>query len=120
FIIRLAHRVLVNAEAIRDQIIRAGSATPDKLVIIRNGLETFGLPQEYAAMRANRRLSHDALCRELGIETNARLIGIVANLRAVKGHRFLIEAAPQIIRSHPAAHFVLVGDGELRKAIESR
>ena len=97
----MAHRVVVNAEAIRDQIIRAGTAPSEKLVVIRNGLRKWEPPQDEAAIRTNRRIRHDALCRELGIETNAKLIRIVANLPAVKGHRYLIEAAPRVLRHHP-------------------
>ncbi len=120
FIIRLAHRVLVNAEAIRDQIVLAGSAPPEKLVVVRNGLRLCEPLKNEAALGLTRRLIHDALCLELGIEKSARLIGIVANLRPVKGHRYLMQAAPGIIRDHPRVHFVLVGDGELREEIQNQ
>ena len=118
FIVRMAHRVMGNSKAIRDQIIHARTAPPQKLVVIPNGLATWEPVEDEATIRTNRRIRHDALCRELGIETNAKLIGIVANLRPVKGHRYLIEAAPRILQHHPAAHFVLVGDGELREELK--
>ncbi|HEX2492004.1 MAG TPA: glycosyltransferase, partial [Blastocatellia bacterium] len=35
---RLAHRVLVNSEAIRDHLLAAGHIAPEKVVVIRNGL----------------------------------------------------------------------------------
>src|SRR5262249_17127477 len=39
YIHRLATRVLVNAEGIRDYILKMGSARPVKIVVIHNGLE---------------------------------------------------------------------------------
>jgi glycosyltransferase involved in cell wall biosynthesis len=107
---RLAHRILVNSEAIREHIIEHDSAPPGKIVVIRNGV----VP---VPSRAN---AHDELCRELGLDAGSTLVGIVARLQAVKGHRFFIEAAARVLRSRTDAHFVLVGDGPLRTEIENQ
>jgi glycosyltransferase involved in cell wall biosynthesis len=106
---RLAHRILVNSEAIRDHIIEHDSAPPGKIVVIRNGV--------VPVSRAN---SHDEVCRELGLDAGTTLVGIVARLQAVKGHRFFIEAAARVLRSRTDTHFVLVGDGPLRTEIENQ
>jgi glycosyltransferase involved in cell wall biosynthesis len=47
-------------------------------------------------------------------------IACVGRLIFNKGPQFLIEAAPQILRAHPKAEFVLVGDGPLRASLEER
>jgi glycosyltransferase involved in cell wall biosynthesis len=44
----------------------------------------------------------------------------VANFFEVKGHRFLVDAMPGIVASHPEATLVLVGDGPLLPAIQSQ
>jgi hypothetical protein len=36
---RLADRVLVNAESIRDHVIASGSAVADRVVVVRNGID---------------------------------------------------------------------------------
>src|SRR5262249_60939168 len=38
----------------------------------------------------------------------------------VKGHRYFIEAAGRIAAVEPKAHFLLVGDGALRREIEEQ
>lgn len=108
---RLAHRIIVNSEAIRDRILASSRVSPDKIVLIRNAV-TFSEPAPSFDA------THDALCRELGVKTNVRIVGIVAKLRPEKGHRFFIDAARRIAHSLDDVHFVLVGDGPLRHKIE--
>jgi glycosyltransferase involved in cell wall biosynthesis len=48
------------------------------------------------------------------------VIGTVGRLTSIKGHQHLIDAVPEILRRCPAAHVVLVGDGELRQALAER
>jgi glycosyltransferase involved in cell wall biosynthesis len=103
---RLAHRILVNSEAIRDHIIEHDNAPSGKIVVIRNGV--------LAVSRAN---AYNELCSELALNPDVQLVGVVARLQEVKGHRFFIEAAAKVVRSEPDAHFVLVGDGPLRNEI---
>jgi L-malate glycosyltransferase len=115
---RLAHRVLVNSEAIRDHLLAGGHIAPEKIVVIRNGLSA---AVERAVLdgdgRAKRRA---ALLRELNLDEGAKLIGLVARLQPVKGHRYFIEAAGRIAAVEPKAHFLLVGDGALRGEIEEQ
>lgn len=108
---RLAHRVLVNSQAIRDQIVERGSAPPRKITVIRNGVPD---------ARASRAHAQDEIRRELGISADAKLVGMVARIQPVKGHRFFIDAAASVLRDQPNAHFVLVGDGPLRSEIENQ
>jgi glycosyltransferase involved in cell wall biosynthesis len=115
---RLAHRVLVNSEAIRDHLLAGGHVAPEKIVVIRNGLSA-------AAERAvldngARSKQRAALLRELNLDEGAKLIGLVARLQPVKGHRYFIEAARHIAAVEPKAHFLLVGDGALRREIEEQ
>lgn len=109
----LAHRVVVNAELIRSYVLETGTAQADKLVVIRNGLTFQADPKTRDAVRA-------ALLAELQLPTDALLIGNVANLRPVKGHRYLLQAAATVIRQFPNAHFVLIGTGELHNALQAQ
>src|SRR5262247_4497438 len=47
----------------------------------------------------------------------ARVVGCVAGLKPVKGHRHLLEAAAKVMKGDARVHLVLVGDGELRDEI---
>jgi glycosyltransferase involved in cell wall biosynthesis len=47
-------------------------------------------------------------------------IGTVGRLSAQKGHRVLIDAAPIVLKRFPDAHFLIVGEGELRGELQRR
>ncbi|MBO0862520.1 MAG: glycosyltransferase [Chloracidobacterium sp.] len=112
---RLAHRILVNSNAIRDHLIAGGGVSNEKIVVIRNGLRS--IPDQAVKDGSSIR---SELLRELGLERGVKLVGMIANLRPVKGHRFFIEAAAQVVMELANAHFVLVGEGELRHEIEQQ
>ena len=45
-------------------------------------------------------------------------MGIVARLHPVKGHRFFLEAAREVLQQRPDVRFLVVGDGPLRPSLE--
>jgi L-malate glycosyltransferase len=110
---RLAHRVVVNAELVRAHVLNTKTARADKIVVIRNGLVQEAEPIDRTDVRAT-------LLDELNLPAEAKLIGTVANLRLVKGHRYLLQAAACVVRSFPNAHFILIGEGELRAALQTQ
>jgi glycosyltransferase involved in cell wall biosynthesis len=57
---------------------------------------------------------------ELGLSQEQPVVISVARLLPNKGHRYLVEAAPKILRRFPEAHFVLAGDGEAQTALEAQ
>jgi glycosyltransferase involved in cell wall biosynthesis len=117
---RLTDRLLVNSEAIRDYLVESYAVPPAKVALIRNGLllSEQAARNEHPADAPARLLAHDRLRRELRLNRDARLIGMVARLHPVKGHRYLIEAAVHVIHAFPQAHFLLVGSGPLREELE--
>lgn len=58
--------------------------------------------------------------REFGIPADAPVVGHVGRFVEPKNHKFLIEIAREVIAQRPDVHFLLVGDGPLRPAIEAR
>jgi glycosyltransferase involved in cell wall biosynthesis len=63
--------------------------------------------------------SPDGVREEFGIPSDALLVGTVANLKAHKGLQHLLMAAVLIRRTVPAAHFLVVGQGEAREGLEA-
>ncbi|GAB5405145.1 MAG: glycosyltransferase [Aureliella sp.] len=82
----------------------------ERVHFIPNGVDTERFRPD-AAARADAR-------KELGISEDAPVVGIVAALREEKNHVQFVEAAAQVLQHVPRAHFVVVGDGPLRPAIE--
>ena len=81
----------------------------DKVHTIYNGIDTeVFLPGNGSEKR-----------RELGIPEDAPVVGILAALRPEKNHELFLAGAKQIAETFPAAHFVLIGDGERRPTLEA-
>jgi glycosyltransferase involved in cell wall biosynthesis len=85
---RLAHRTVVNAEALRQRLIAEGVA-PRTVVVIPNGV----------AERGPVTPAHDPI------------VGMVANFRPPKDHTTFLHAAARVRETVPTAEFELVGAG---------
>ena len=57
---------------------------------------------------------------ELALPQEARVVGVTARLAPMKGHRYLLQAMPNILSAVPGAHLVLTGTGELTAALEQQ
>lgn len=75
-----------------------------------------------AAMFDGQAMAREQICQEFGFPSDARIVVNVGNLRAVKGHKYLLAAARRVIDRDPRARFLLVGIGPLagRLAGEAR
>src|SRR5204863_338950 len=58
--------------------------------------------------------------KELGLDRDAPVVGVVGRLETQKGHVYLIDAWPEVVRAHPDARLVLVGEGSLRDALTAQ
>ncbi len=55
---------------------------------------------------------------DLGLPSDKKLVGMVGRLSEQKAPDLFLRAIPEIIKSYPDCHFILVGDGELRPKLE--
>ena len=103
------HTALVVAvtEAIRGQCVAAGLVPPDRIVTLPGGADA----EAYRPAPADPRVR-----RALGGEDGRPLVGMVAGLRVMKGHRLVIDAAARLARQGIRPRIVFVGRG----ALESR
>ena len=58
--------------------------------------------------------------KELALPVRAPVLGVTARLHPIKGHRYLLDAMPQVLSAVPGAHLVLAGDGLNRPALEQQ
>ena len=71
-------------------------------------------PHKFKPMRQNL----EKIKRELKVRKNQRVVLGVGRLVAKKGFRYLIEAAPLILKKHPNTVFVVTGEGEQKNILE--
>ncbi len=106
-------KIVCVSEAVRRVVLEKERVKPDKVEVIYNGvvLEKFGLVDELRVQRVR---------KELNINPNELVVGMVANFSWIKGHEALLAAAPEIIKEVPNVKFMLVGEGALLQSLKSQ
>jgi glycosyltransferase involved in cell wall biosynthesis len=110
---RLADRIIVLTDGQRGELADMYRIAPrEKFVVMPLGLELDALlvrPRKTGDMR-----------RAWDIPPDAPLITIVGRLVPVKNHALFLRAARLVRDKLPGARFLVVGDGELRAALEAQ
>ena len=103
-------RLIVPSSSIAAKV-RAEGRGAASFSVVPNGvdLDRFDLPVAACALR-----------REFGIPGGAPLLGVVARLEPEKGHRYVIEAMPAILRGAPETWLVIVGEGSLNGELRAQ
>src|SRR5262245_6740303 len=99
---RRAHLIIANSGAGRVDAMKRGMPQ-ERIVVVRNGIDTETMRPDPAAGRAQR--------RAWGLPDDAFVIGCVARLDPMKDHANLLAAAASFAATHADARFVCVGDG---------
>ena len=84
---------------------------PEKAVVIRSGIEITRFQ--------NPDVSRNQLRGSLGISETAPVIAMIACLKPQKAPLDFIKVCDSVTKELPDAHFLLVGDGVLREAVEN-
>jgi glycosyltransferase involved in cell wall biosynthesis len=108
---RRCHRLVCVADAMTELMVGEGVAKREKFTTVYSGMDV----EPFLKATEHR----DKIRRELGISSDAIVIGKIARLFHLKGHTYVIEAATEVIRSNPNVIFLFVGDGILRGELEA-
>jgi glycosyltransferase involved in cell wall biosynthesis len=110
---RLAGRsscLLAVSEQVRSDLLALRIGSKNRFEVMRVGLDL----ERVRSVETRR----GELRSELGLGP-VPLIGIVARLAPVKAHDVFLRAASRLKDRMPEAHFLVVGDGELRASLET-
>lgn len=100
--------LLANATPIRDALVREDGFPPLKLRVIHNGVD---ISKFQRGGRDRERLFPGA--------GSGKLVVLVGNMHSdVKGHPWLIMAAPAVLKEFPETRFIFAGEGEARPTFE--
>ena len=99
---RLSDRVTVNCTPLKDFAVRWIGIPESKVDVIFNGVPP---PPARAA--------------EAGARDRPLVIGAMGRLHKQKGFDLLIQAVPKILSRHPAARFLIAGEGPEKKRLQS-
>ena len=109
---RWCQHYITVCNAMTDQYVHAGIAAREKFTTIYSGMDVdhFLTPRRDPA----------TLRKELGLSPQDIVLGKVARLFHLKGHEYLIAAAPEVVKAVPNVRFLLVGDGILKPKFQAR
>jgi len=100
------HFVTVS-QALKEVLVRGG-VPADRITVIYNGVVVHAPPEPPEDLRVRLRYAPDT-----------PLVGIVARLHRVKGHRVFLYAAREVLARRPGVKFLVVGAGPERRALEA-
>jgi len=104
--------IISNSEAGRKILIQRDRIDPEKIITIHNGIDL---------KKFNIEIDIYEKKRELGLKHEDKVIGIIANLRRVKGHCYLFEAFQnakcKMSLKDSILKLLVVGDGELKQEL---
>jgi glycosyltransferase involved in cell wall biosynthesis len=107
-------KIIATAEAIRRTLIEENHLPAEKIAMVGEGIDLALYKPENSGA---------AFRQEFGIPADAPLFGIIAMLRGDKGHSTYVAAALQLLKTHPQARFVIVGEaiggGRVKREIEA-
>lgn len=99
-------------DSLTDQYVAAGIASRQRFTTVYSGMDVDPFLQP--------RRSRSEVRDELGLRSDQVAVAKVARLFHLKGHKFLIQAARQIVDRCPNVRFVLIGDGVLRESLRQQ
>lgn len=110
FSLRGFDRVITVSQHMKKRIL-LGTTREERIRVIPTGFDP--TPFRYSGDRMQAR-------RALGLRDDAVVVGTVSRVSVEKGHRHLIDAAVNLVRVHPNAHILIVGDGPAKSDIDAQ
>lgn len=108
----MSDSIVTVCDAMAEKAAAAGVAPREKFRTIYSGMEV----DTFLDAKKHRR----GVREELGIPSDAPVVGKVARLFHLKGHKYLIDAMPRVLARFPETRFLFVGDGILREPLAQR
>ncbi len=105
---RLYDRVITISQGIREVLLEEGLAS-DKVVCVPSAVDI----GQYTPACDRRWFE-----QEMEIKPGQPVIGVIAQLIPRKGHRYLLEAVPDILQQIPDVQFLFFGTGELAEELQ--
>lgn len=108
---RWVTRFVANAESTAGQVIRTEGVPIEAVAVIPNGVDPALFQSIDPALKK-------VYKERAGLPPDRPVVGIVANLRPVKGVDVFLRAAAALSRTHADALFIVVGEGSERANLE--
>ncbi|MBD3306533.1 glycosyltransferase [candidate division KSB3 bacterium] len=99
---RFTQKILVNSEALKQDVLRRERVDPAKICVVYNGVDLARYTPDPAHQPSQK--------RDWGIPAHVPVVGTLANLIPYKGYENFFRAAGEICRASPEVRFVCIGE----------
>ena len=106
----LANKIIAISNAIKNILIEAG-VPQKKTSVVYSGID-IGKFDSISDTRY--------LYEEFNLSKHTPIVGTVAHLTDHKGHKYLFDAVPDVLKIFPNALFLIIGEGELEAALKKQ
>lgn len=97
-------------DAARESASRREKIRADKMLTVPIGIPAMAIPRD----------QRDEIRRGFDVDPEAfPVVGVLANLRDMKGHLHIVEALPEILAQHPGTVFLFAGRDDSRGAVKA-
>lgn len=103
-------KVIAISYQVREHLIRDFKLGPEKTVLVYNGIDTNRFNQPDATQKQEAKL-------RLGLRLHP-VIGILARLSDVKGHKYLIRAMKKVLLAYSDAQLLIAGEGKMEMELK--
>jgi L-malate glycosyltransferase len=104
---KMTDRILVNSEAVKENVINREKADPARIDVFSNGIDIGQFQYSMEERKKNR--------SEFGISDGSVCVGLVGNMsRKVKRIDLFVKAAHYVIQKQSNVKFIVLGDGQLK------
>jgi len=106
----LTYKIIAVSERVKSDLVLLRICHSKKIVIIPLGLDL----KSFLECKNHK----GKFRKEIKLPENCFVVGIVGRIFAIKNHKLFLEAASLVNNKIPNTHFVIIGDGTLRKREE--
>lgn len=107
----LADAVVVTGASGAARLVAEAGVPPERIHVVPTGIDLDRFDPA--------RVDGSRIRRELGIEASAAVIGTIGVLRVLKGIDIFLRGCRAILDRNPAARFLVVGDGPMRREVRA-
>jgi len=131
-IISYEHNIYPNKRWWQIFVDKILSLWTDRIIVDSDAARRFTAQQEFIPLDKfltivipplldkRQRRTREQVLSELRIQPDSLIVVTVSRLVVDKGHKYLVEAAPQVLEKHPNAYFLIGGWGPLKEELEAQ
>ncbi len=97
---RLCDQIITVSDEVKRTIVSRDGVSLSKIKTIYNGVDLNAF---------SNRSNNIFLKKELGIEPDDKVVGIIASIRHIKGHKIFLKSAREVLIKQPHTSFLVVG-----------